>query len=52
MAPYHRNARKTWLPQDIKSLRKLVADGTPDNVIALKLGRSIPAIKQKRRDIA
>lgn len=43
-----RNENKRWTRHDDRELRTLIRERTPERVIALKLGRTVEAIKKRR----
>lgn len=47
MSKYERNAGKHWTREDVKDLRKMVAENTPTRVIGLKLGRPVDGVYAK-----
>ncbi len=40
------NQHKMWTVEDMKSMRKMVKENTPTRIMALKLGRTAPAVQQ------
>ena len=51
MAKWPNNRGAEWTPQQNRDLRQLARENTPTRIMALKLGRTVDAIRTHASDI-